>query len=305
MAASIDRIIYSSAGVKAVEILAQAIPPRVGHAVGDMIAGWLASCRDSQLIKAVRANQQTVNDGCLAPVALDDAVHSVLHYSARAQYDLYHYVQNRAAIEEIYHFDAACDIFLHRQQFEKRGLILAALHTPGWDLGLRWLCRDKLSFRPVVLTIPHPEGGRQLEFEGREHMGMEMIPGSVHGLRRAIRYLRQGGFVLTGVDRPVPGTEPKPRFFGQRASLPVHHIYIALKAHVPIVVETCCLGEDGSYSVHASPPIEMDECHDREQELLVNAEKVLAAAEDFIRKAPRQWLMYQPVWPEPGGPAEG
>ncbi len=297
MASSIDRIIYSSAGLRFVEALARAVPPRVGHSAGNLIARWLASRKDSQLVRAVRTNQQVISGDSLSPSEGDEALLEVYRNAARSQYDLYHYVSNRTAIERIYHFDAACDVFLERREFEKRGLILAALHTPGWDLGLRWLCRDHFGFRPVVLTISNPEGGRQLEFEGREKTGMEIIPGSAMGLRRALRYLQQGGLVLTGIDRPVPGTEPQPRFFGQPAELPVHHIYLALKAHVPIVVEISRLGDDGHYLVHASPPIEMEPRSNREEELLVNAERVLAVVEDFIRKVPRQWLMFLPVWP--------
>ncbi len=281
-----------------VEALARAVPPGAGYAFGNAIAGWLASQRGSKLVRAARTNQQMIAGGSLSPKALDTAVLALYRNAARAQYDLYHYVQDRAAIESIYHFDAACDVFLERREFEKRGLILASLHTPGWDLGLRWLCRDKFGFRPIVLTISNPEGGRQLEFQGRERTGMEIIPASAMGLRRALRYLQRGGLVLTGIDRPVPGTEPQPRFFGQPALLPVHHIYLALKANVPIVVEISRLGEDGRYHVHASPPIEMERVRDREEALLVNAEKVLLTVADFIRGASQQWLMFLPVWPE-------
>ena len=305
MAGIIDSVIYSSTGLRLVEALARAVPPRIGHPIGNVIARWIASRRDSRLMKAARANQAMIAGGRLSVGALDEAVQAICRYAARSQYDLYHCVSNRAAIEAIFNFDRACDVFLERKEFEPRGLILAALHTPGWDLGLRWLCRDKLGFRPVVLTISNPEGGRQLEFEGREQTGMEMIPGSAMGLRRALRYLQQGGLVLTGVDRPVPGANPRPRFFGHPADLPVHHIYLALKAHVPIVVEISLLGADGRYHVHASLPIEMEPRPNRAEELLFNAEKVLATVEDFIRQAPRQWLMFLPVWPraanvEPG-----
>ncbi len=305
MATSIDRFIYSSTGLRVVEALARAVPPSLGHSIGDLIARWLASRKDSELVKEAQANQQMLSGGSLSPAELEKAVRTVYRNAARSQYDLYHYVQDRAAIESIYHFDAPCDVFLERQEFETRGLILAALHTPGWDLGLRWLCRDKLGFRPVVLTISNPEGARQVEFEGREKTGMEIIPGSAMGLRRAVRYLQQGGLVLTGIDRPTPGSDPQPRFFRRPAMLPVHHIYLALKAQVPIVVEMSCLENDGHYRVRASPPIEMQPYPDRVDELRINAERVLAVVENFIRQAPRQWLMFLPVWPNLGFPVRG
>ena len=37
---------------------------------------------------------------------------------------------------------------------------------------------------------------------------------------------------------------------------------------------------------------------DREQEILQNAERVLQAAEDMILRAPEEWVMFYPVWPD-------
>jgi lauroyl/myristoyl acyltransferase len=63
------------------------------------------------------------------------------------------------------------------------------------------------------------------------------------------------------------------------------------------VVVASRLEQDGRYRVVASPPVEMDHYAKREDELRLNAEKVLALAEPFIRQAPGQWLIFQPVWP--------
>jgi lauroyl/myristoyl acyltransferase len=127
---------------------------------------------------------------------------------------------------------------------------------------------------------------------------MKLVPGSVNGLRQAVRYLQQGGMVVTGMDRPVPESDPQPRFFGRRAALPSHHIFLALKAQVPVVVVVSRLEEDGKLHIYASPPIEMDSYPTRPGELLGNTEKVLAVAEVFIRQAPQQWLVPLPVWPD-------
>jgi lauroyl/myristoyl acyltransferase len=37
---------------------------------------------------------------------------------------------------------------------------------------------------------------------------------------------------------------------------------------------------------------------DRHQEIIINAERVLHIAEDFIRRDPSQWSMTFPVWPD-------
>jgi lauroyl/myristoyl acyltransferase len=222
-------------------------------------------------------------------------IQTVFQNSARSIYDLYHYGQNPGAIERIYCCDSSFQVILSRPEFDQRGLVVAGVHMVGFDLAVRWLCMDQI--KPLVLTIPNPEGGRQLEFETRQKAGMKLVPGSINGLRRAFRFLQQGGMVVTGIDRPVPESDPQPRFFGRQAALPCHHIFLALKAQVPVVVVVSRLEEDGKNHIYASHPIEMDSYPNRSDELLINTEKVLAVAEEFIRQAPQQWLIPLPVWP--------
>jgi KDO2-lipid IV(A) lauroyltransferase len=42
----------------------------------------------------------------------------------------------------------------------------------------------------------------------------------------------------------------------------------------------------------------MEPLPDRGAAILSNAEKVLQAAEAYIRQAPQQWSMFFPVWPD-------
>ena len=296
MAFSIERLINSPVALKIAASIAQVIPPRLGYSIARLAARWISSRHDSGLVRAVRSNQWVIAGEESTSQSLDLAVQAVFRNSAHSIYDLYHCVQNPGAIERIYTVDPSFQAFLGCPEFNRRGVVVAGLHMAGFDLGVRWLCMDKI--QPLVLTIPNPEGGRQVEFETRRKTGMKLVPGSVPGLRRAVRYLQQGGMVVTGIDRPVPEYDPRPRFFGRQAALPSHHIFLALKAQVPVVVVVSRLEEDGKYHIYASTPIEMDSYPNRADELLINAEKVLAVAESFIRQAPQQWLISLPVWPE-------
>jgi lauroyl/myristoyl acyltransferase len=127
---------------------------------------------------------------------------------------------------------------------------------------------------------------------------MNLIPASVAAFRQALKHLQRGGMVLTGIDRPVEQPDPHPRFFGRPSALPLHHIFLALKARVPIMITATYLQPDGRYHVFASEPIEMEVCPNEEKTMLHNAEKVLSVAETFIRRSPRQWSVPLPVWPQ-------
>jgi lauroyl/myristoyl acyltransferase len=73
---------------------------------------------------------------------------------------------------------------------------------------------------------------------------------------------------------------------------------MALKAKVPIQIAAILTGANGCYRFAFSDPIEMEAHTDRHTEILLNAEKILHAAEDIIRQDPSQWSMAFPVWPE-------
>jgi lauroyl/myristoyl acyltransferase len=296
MTARIERVINSQSGLNLAAYLARAAPPWLGYALATVAARWISSRRHSEAVKAVRANQWVVGGEKQSPDALDQAVQSVFRNAARSIYELYHYVQDSEATGRLFVIDPSAQPLLHRPEFDRRGLVVVGLHLSSFDLALQWICSNWV--KPLVLTIPNPEGGRQLEFEIRKKTGMNLVPGSVRGLRQAIRHLQQGGLVATGIDRPLPDSQLTLRFFGQPARLPTHHIYLALKAQVPVRVVISRLEDDGLYHVMISPPIEMDSYPDREQELVTNAEKVLSTAESFIRQSPQQWVITLPVWPE-------
>jgi lauroyl/myristoyl acyltransferase len=291
-----ERLINSRRGLTLAVSVARATPPWLGYTIARLAARWISSQRDSALVRAVRTNQWVVTGETLTPEALDQAVQAVFLNSARSIYELYHYVHDPVTASQLISIDPSARKIIDRPKFDQRGLVVAGLHKGNFDLIFQWLCIN--GFDPLALTIPNPEGGRQLEFEFRNRTGMNLVPGSMNGLRKAVRYLRQGGMVVTGIDRPQEEIKVQPHFFGRPANLPTHHIYLALKTQTPIIIVFSHREPDGKYHVFASSPIEMDHFPGREEELLYNGEKVLAVAESFIRQTPQQWVINKPVWPE-------
>lgn len=296
MTIDLQQVVNSSLSLRVVSSLAERLPPGWGYRIAYALAEQLARRKNSRLIRAFRANQWVVSRESLQAEALDDAIRETLRYSAHSLFDLYHYNQDFDASKRLIVFDSSFDVIAHRSEFEGRGLLIAGLHLSNFDLILQWLCRDGLS--PLVLTIPDPKAGRQMEYAIRKRTGMNLIPASVAALRQALKHLQRGGMVLTGIDRPIEDPEVCPRFFGRPAALPIHHIFLAVKARVPVVITAVYLQPDGRYHVFASDPIEMDAYPDAVQGMLRNAEKVLALAEQFIEQSPRQWSMPLPVWPK-------
>ncbi len=292
----LQQILNSSLSLRLVSALAQRLPPRAGYRLATLAAEQIAHRRNSRLVRALRANQWVIRGEPEDAKALDQAVLESLRHSARCLFDLYHYIDNPTAAGELIVLEPSFRRFAQRAEFEPCGLMIVGMHLSNFDLILQWICKQVL--KPLALTLPDPQGGRRVEYEMRRRAGMNIIPTSVSALRKAIKHLQQGGMVVTGIDRPIPKPEVCPRFFGRPAPLPVHHIFLATKAQVPVIVAAANLEKDDKYHVFASDLIEMDPDPDPAAGLLHNAEKVLATVERFIRECPQQWSVPLPLWPQ-------
>jgi KDO2-lipid IV(A) lauroyltransferase len=135
----------------------------------------------------------------------------------------------------------------------------------------------------------------------RTSMGVHVTNISVPALREAIRRLRAGGIVLTGVDRPVSDEEHWTEFFGQPAPLPTGHVRLALKTDAVVFVAGAQRDAQGINIFGISPPLEMVRTGDADEDLRVNMRRAAAWLEKFIRIRPGQWGMFVPVWPERRG----
>lgn len=78
MSIDLQQVMNSPSAIRFVSRLAHAILPRLGYALSDRIADWIASRRDSALTRAVRSNQWVAREANLNAAALDKAVHDTL-----------------------------------------------------------------------------------------------------------------------------------------------------------------------------------------------------------------------------------
>jgi lauroyl/myristoyl acyltransferase len=296
MTIDLQQVINSPYGVRLASLLGRGLPPRLGYAVAHLAAGQVVRRPDSALVRAVRANQWVARGESLSSQELDLAVREVFRHAARATFDLYHYIHDPQASWERIVLDEGIRQLFERPEFDERGLVVVGLHLSAFDLVLQSVCAQGL--RPLVLTIPDPQGGRRLEYEMRKRTGMNLLPASLGAMRQALRHLQQGGYVVTGIDRPIPEPVDRPLFFGRPSALPMHHIYLASKAQAPVMLMVTRWQPDGKYHLQTSELIEMENHPNKETGEIENAEKVLTIAEQFIRQAPEQWTMTLPVWPE-------
>jgi len=182
-----------------------------------------------------------------------------------------------------------------------QGLLILATHHSNFDLTA--LVIGARGVPVQVLSLADPGPGFQLMNNLRSTGGMKLTPISPETLREAVRRLAAGGTVITGIDRPVPGDRHLVEFFGQPAELPVGPVRLALMANATVLMASCTYGADGAYHLKLGGPLEMRRTGDRQRDIEVNMERVVAILEEHVRAYPEQWLMFHPVWPD--GPVPG
>lgn len=275
------------------------IRPCVGYPLSRWIADLISGRHRAMMVRSVRANQWVVHDMHIAREQLNTLVRETFRSSARSLYEFWHLFTNPKAVVDHVEFEPSFLECIKHAQKRESGTIIVVPHMSNFDLIGRAAVLRGLELH--ILSYPQPPGGYRWQNRLRELPGLLVTPMSVDALRKASETLRANRVVLTGVDRPLSNTgdvKYRPRFFGRPATLPVFHIRLALKHNLPIVVLGGARKPDGRYTVWASDPIPMQRHTDLVQETVQNSESVLSVVAENIRKAPDQWAMFYPVWPE-------
>jgi phosphatidylinositol dimannoside acyltransferase len=299
---NLQRILNSrQAGLWALRF-SRMMPHPVGERVCGYIADMIASREDLPLIRSIRLNRWVVSDCQMDTQSLDLAVRKATHNLVNSYYTLFHDLNRPEALQDKVLFSAEVDAFVRSSQENPKGFLVAGLHMSNFDLVVQAACWRGL--KAVAISLPEDTEHREaIEWQHkiRRQTGLEILPASVSSFRTAIRRMKAGGIVMTGVDRPIPNPKQRPIFFGRPAHLPVHYVHLAIEADVPLVLVMAILQPDGLYHICASPEIRMRRMKDRQKETLYNAEAVLEIASEFIRQDPNQWNVIQPIWPDLAG----
>lgn len=292
-----QRFISSRTVTSLAMFLSKHLPPFIGHTIADLISGLINWLKPDFYWITYRNLRQVMGPE-VDEKRLHRLVRQVFHNNARNDYDLWHLVsQGPEAIRAAVHIPP--DAWAHLEQARQRGKgrIIAGTHTGNFDLSILALVAHGLEVQVLGLADP-PTGGFDLMDQMRARSGVHLTSINVQTLREAVKRLRGGGTVLTGVDRPVGDVEPTVEFFGRPAPLPTGHVRLALKTDAAILVAGPYRDPQLGNVTRLSPPLEMVRTGDRDEDLRVNLRRVTDWLEKYIRAHPEQWAMFLPVWPE-------
>ena len=293
---SLQSLINSPLGIGIILTIGKTLPPAMGFKLADWVGRTLAGRKNSPMIKATRTNLWIATGEKLSAEELDELVLENMQFTAQVLYDFYHHIHDHDAIRKRVILSPKLCNLLDSRLGGKEGTLMLAPHLSNFDLGGRAIPIN--GYDVQALSYPQPQGGYQWQNQLRRDDGINITPMSVETMRQAKERLKNGGGVLTGLERPLTETNYHPKFFGHPAPVPVSYVRMALQTGSAIFIIACVGTPESDYRLECSDLIYMEPDDDPVREIEKNAEKVLKAAEPFIREHPEQWLMTYPVWPD-------
>lgn len=279
--------------------LGRNLPRRAGTAFIELTSAFIARRRKSPLARSIRANQSVVRDLPLDAPELDVAVRQVLRNAGRYYYDLYHLLaRGREAVREAVSVSPDLDTLLRSAVERQRPAVVLGPHTSNFDLAA--VALGTHGFPMQMISYSAPPGGYELQNEMRTNAGYIVTPADGQAAKTALKRLRAGGLVCTGVDRPLPEASPAApvRFFGRPTALPTGYARLALATDAQLLFISTESTGPARYRISGPEVVELVRTGNRRQDAVLNAERVLALAEEVIRARPEEWMMFFPVWPE-------
>ena len=295
---AIQNILNSKFSVQFSILIGKYLPLKWGYSFTNLLGSLIGSFRNWDINRNIRLNQYVVQGERLTSAELNRAAKNVLTHAGRCYYDLHHYIDRLDELEDLIPWTDQMQEFINLTE-QDQGFMVVAPHISNFDLVVSRLVRG--GYQGRVLSYPNPGSGYQLQNEIRKSYGLELTPLDDPDVEaESISYLRSGGVVATGVDRPVPTRKRRHyvNFFGRPSPLPLGYITTALAADVPIIVVTAYMLPDGRYAFKSTNLIHLRKFGNKLDNILLNAEMVIKEIERFIKLAPEQWLMYYPVWPD-------
>jgi len=271
------------------------IPPKAGFKIAKFAADIISSHPESKVVRGVRVNQWVISGERLSKEELDERTKETFQQIASCIYDLYHNYHNYRAIMDRVILSPKSSELLESRSKCGEGTILLGPHLSNFDLAGRAIVMH--GYNPQVLSYPQPKESYRWQNRLRREIGMNITPMTTENIRKAKSLLKEGGLVVTGLERPLEKTNYCPKFFGHPAPVPTSYVRLALQTHSAVAIMACIGTPEDNYVVECSDLVYMQPYDNPVDEIERNAEKVLAQAEGFIRNHPTQWAMSYPVWP--------
>jgi lauroyl/myristoyl acyltransferase len=286
---------------RAFSFFAYHAPLRIGYLLADIVAVWMF-LRFHTYRRAVMANLRTVYGDTLPEREIRKRARWVFRTSSRNFWDLASLPRfNRERLEPMLYVEQGSWELIDEAMAKGSGAILISAHLGAFDFIGQYVLTGR--HRPLVLTsatVPNYLFAGVTYWRGSMGIRLEVV--NSHSLRHFVRAIRNGEFVAMVNDRNFGGAGYPVEFFGKSTTLPVGAVKLAREMGAPLIpvfaYRKSIQDRTREFFFRIGKPIYVERTKNRDRDVESGMKHVVAVLEENIRRAPEQWVMFQPVWPE-------
>ena len=201
-------------------------------------------------------------------------------------------------------FEGEGETLVRAAMAEGRGVVMALPHVGSWEWGGTWLALEGM---PMTAVAERVESERLFEWfvDQRAEMGLTTVPLGEGTGPVLLRALKSGGLVGLVSDRDVVGNGVKVEFFGERTTLPGGAATLALRTGAVLLPVVVYSGPGTWHTGVVHPPLDTTRRGSLRADIMRLTQELATCFEEFIRRHPEQWHLYQPNWPSDRQAVEG
>lgn len=263
---------------------------------GGSLAGWLASFLATDRMALLRRHMRRVLGEEASQAEITEAARGMFESYGRYWGEVFWFRPRRKEWAVRHTPIDGKDPVLAAQE-SGRGVILAIAHVANWEAAA--VVADSIGL-PVMSVAEELPNRRITEWFIDVRAGFDteiVVAGRGSTMGALVKGIERGKAVALVADRDVTGRGVEVEFFGERTTMPSGPAALAELTGAALFPVGTYYEGDG-FRLVAHPELELDPSITDRQERIADATQRLAAAfEEIIRRAPEQWHLFQPNWP--------
>jgi KDO2-lipid IV(A) lauroyltransferase len=186
--------------------------------------------------------------------------------------------------------------FLDAVIAKRAGVVVATVHTAGWEIVGPLLTRDQKVELMMVMEPERSAAARDLHDRARFASGVKVVhTGEALASLPMLRHLRAGGALALQIDRVAPGMRTRAvQVFGRDGVVPEGPLRLAQLSGSPVLPVFCARKGYRRYVIEILEPFDVPR-RATETELDARAQRLADAMTIFLRDHPTQWLRFAPA----------
>jgi phosphatidylinositol dimannoside acyltransferase len=151
---------------------------------------------------------------------------------------------------------------------------------------------------PMTSVAERIEPAALFEFfvEQRARMGLTIVPLDPSSGSAIMGTLRSGALVGLLCDRDLAGNGVDVEFFGEKTTMPAGPATLALRTGATLVSGVVYSGPGSDHRAFVDPPIDTTRQGSLRSDVSRITQEIARRFEGWIRRAPEQWHVFQPLW---------